>query len=65
MNNALKEKEKKAVEALKMFESEDEPYYLVLSVLIQYHEELRETGTADDLIVKKDKKNIIIRKKGI
>lgn len=37
----------------------------VLSALIQNHEEFRETGTVDDLIVKKDKKNIIIRKKGI
>lgn len=32
----------------------------VLSALIQHREELRETGTVDDLIVKKDKKNIII-----
>ena len=37
----------------------------VLSALIQNHEEFRETGTVDDLIVKKDKKDIVIRKKGI
>lgn len=34
----------------------------VLSALIQNHEELRETGEVDDLIVKKDKKNIIVCK---
>lgn len=37
----------------------------ILSALIQNREELGETGEIDDLIVKKDKKNIIIRKKGI
>ena len=31
MNNSLKEKERKAIEALKMFEPEDEPYYLCYS----------------------------------
>lgn len=31
MNDTLKEKEKKAIEALKMFEPEDEPYYLCYS----------------------------------
>jgi hypothetical protein len=34
----------------------------VLSALIQNREELRETGTVDDLIAKKDKKNIIVCK---
>ena len=37
----------------------------ILVALIQNHEELRETGTVDNLIVEKDNKNIIIRKKGI
>lgn len=31
MNNSLKEKERKAIEALKMFEPQDEPYYLCYS----------------------------------
>lgn len=31
MNDTLKEKEKKAIEALKMFEPEDEPYFLCYS----------------------------------
>lgn len=31
MNETLKEKEKKAIEALKMFEPEGEPYYLCYS----------------------------------
>ena len=37
----------------------------VLSALIQNREELREAGTVGNLIVEKDNKNIIIRKKGI
>lgn len=35
----------------------------VLNALVEYREELRETGTVDNLIVVKDKKNIDIRKR--